>query len=165
MWLHEKIGALPQENPSFITTHAEITRDARPESEGLTDYKFYCFDGKPKYLYVSQGLDNHATALISFLTMDWKFAAFGRSDYTSFESLPEKPECFKEMVKIASELSSGFPFLRVDMYEINGKVFFSELTFSPCGGMMPFDPPEWDEKIGLELTLPFNGQNREHHMK
>ena len=111
---------------------------------GLTDYKFYCFNGDPKYLYVSNGMDNHETARLSFLTMNWEKAPFGRSDYLEFEVLPPKPAKFDEMVKIAKSLSSGHPFLRVDLYEINNKVYFSELTFSPCGGFMPFVPEEWD---------------------
>ena len=124
------------------------------ESEdGLKDYKFYCFNGAPKYLYVSNGMDNHETAQLSFLTMNWEKAPFGRSDYLEFEVLPPKPAKFDEMVKIAKSLSSGRPFLRVDLYEINNKVYFSELTFSPCGGFMPFVPEEWDAKLGKMVNI------------
>lgn len=121
--------------------------------DGLIDYKFYCFSGEPRWLYVSQGLENHSTARISFLTMDWEFAPFSRSDYRPFNELPEKPVNFSKMKEIAGILSEGFPFLRVDLYEINGRVYFSELTFTPCSGMMPFSPPEWDERLGLEIKL------------
>lgn len=122
---------------------------------GLTDFKFYCFNGEPKYLYVSAGLENHATAKISFLTMDWQFAPFGRSDYAPFTELPSKPAKFDEMLEYARRLSAGFPFLRVDLYEIDNVVYFSELTFFPCSGMMPFVPEEWDQKLGdmLELSI------------
>lgn len=120
---------------------------------GLVDYKFYCFDGVPKYLYVSEGLENHSTAKISFLNMDWTFAPFGRSDYKPFEKLPIMPEKFSQMESFASKLSKDFKFIRVDLYEIEGKVFFSELTFYPCSGMMPFNPPEYDEKIGELIKI------------
>lgn len=123
------------------------------ETKSLTDYKFYCFNGEAKYLYVSSGLENHSTARISFLTMDWQFAPFGRSDYAPFEILPEQPSHFEEMVRIANHLSEGHAFLRVDMYEINGQIYFSELTFHPCSGMMPFNPQEWDEKLGNLISL------------
>ena len=63
----------------------------------LTDYKFYCFGGKPEYLYVSTGLENHSIASISFLTLDWEFAPFGRSDYMPFSELPSKPSQFEDM--------------------------------------------------------------------
>lgn len=129
----------------------EYMEDA--SGNGLNDYKFYCFDGEPKYLYVSNGMDNHETARLSFLTMNWEKAPFGRSDYREFEVLPPKPKMFDEMVKIAKSLSSGHPFLRVDLYEINGQVYFSELTFSPCSGFMPFVPREWDEKLGELVNI------------
>lgn len=123
------------------------------DSVGLVDYKFYCFDGEPKFLYVSQGLDNHKTASISFLTLDWKFAQYKRSDYKSFEVLPKKPNNYDEMIEISKKLSKGFPFLRVDLYEYNDKIYFSELTFSPCSGFMPFTDEKYDIEIGNMLVI------------
>lgn len=121
--------------------------------EGLMDYKFYCFHGEPKFLYISKGLENHATASISFVNLDWTFAPFQRSDFKPFEELPPKPARFDEMLKIAKKLSTGRKFLRVDLYEINGKVYFSELTFFPCGGYMKFQNSEHDLEIGRMLPL------------
>ena len=120
----------------------------------LCDYKFYCFNGEPKCLYISEGLENHATAKISFLTMDWNFAEFSRSDFQPFTELPLQPKSFDKMVELARKLSAGHTFLRVDMYDISGRVYFSELTFTPCGGFMPFNPEEWDSKLGELLELP-----------
>ena len=119
----------------------------------LRDYKFYCFNGDPKFLYLSEGMENHKTAKISFVNMDWSFAPFHRTDYASFSELPAKPDKFDEMLDIAKKLSNGIPFIRVDLYEINDQVFFGELTFTPCAGFMPFSPPEWDLKIGEMLSL------------
>lgn len=120
---------------------------------GLCDYKFYCFSGEPRYLYVSEGLENHATAKISFLTLDWNFAEFGRSDFLPFTELPLKPQAFDKMVEFARKLSAGHSFLRVDLYDIMGEVYFSELTFTPAGGYMPFDPESWDLKLGELIDL------------
>lgn len=122
-------------------------------SKSLYDYKFYCFNGEPKYLYVSTGLEDHTTARVSFLTLDWEFAPFGRSDYLEFKELPKKPTQFKQMIDIAKKLANGTKFLRVDLYEVDGKIYFSELTFSPCGGMMPFKPEEYDKILGDMLQL------------
>lgn len=119
----------------------------------LTDYKFYCFNGEPRFLYISVGLEDHETARISFLTCDWQFAPYERSDYRGFDTLPPKPRNFERMLEIASVLSAGIPFLRVDLYEINGQVYFSELTFSPCSGFMPFKNPEHDLEIGKMLDI------------
>lgn len=120
---------------------------------GLTDYKFYCFGGNPRLLYVSRGLENHATARISFLNLDWTFAPFSRNDYASFEELPKRPASFDKMVKLARTLSEGIPFVRVDFYDVAGEPKFSEMTFHPCSGFMPFDPPEWDLRLGDMLSL------------
>ena len=123
------------------------------DGEPLRDYKFYCFNGKPRFLYISEGLEDHATASISFVTLDWEFAPYERSDYKPFPTLPKKPEKFDEMVLLAEKLSEGIDFLLVDLYQINGKVYFSELTFSPCGGMMPFREEKHDYEIGEMLKL------------
>ena len=132
--------------------------DESGQPKGLIDYKFYCFNGEPRYLYVSQGLENHATARMSFLTLDWQFADFGRDDYMPLLELPQKPVHLEEMIQIARRLSRGTTFLRVDLYEINERIFFGELTFSPCAGMMPFNPPEADVRVGKELILPFENE-------
>ena len=71
------------------------------ETDELTDYKFFCFNGEPGFLYVSDGLENHDTARISFVTTDWQFADFKRSDYKRHEELPKKPEKYEEMLEIA----------------------------------------------------------------
>ena len=133
---------------------AETYMEDETQKKGLVDYKFYCFDGKPRFLYISKGLEDHATASISFLNLDWTFADFQRSDYKGFDTLPEKPAGYETMLKLAEQLSAGSSFLRVDLYEIGGKIYFSELTFTPCGGTMQFAPVEWDDKIGEMLTLP-----------
>ncbi len=127
-------------------------------SASLIDYKFYCFDGQPKFLYISKGLENHSTASISFVSLDWEFEPFRRNDFKPFDELPPKPKKFDEMIKIAKKLSAGMSFVRVDLYEINNQVYFSELTFSPCSGLMPFDKEEYDKIIGDMLTLPETGK-------
>lgn len=130
----------------------DALRPAR--SSGLIDYKFYCFSGEPRFLYVSQGLDNHATARISFLSLDWNIESFRRSDYAPFEVLPGKPRSFDEMIAFAKVLAKGIPFVRVDFYDGPDGALFSEMTFSPCSGMTMFEPLEADELIGRMLQLP-----------
>lgn len=122
--------------------------------KGLIDYKFFCFDGIVKFLYVSQGLENHETAQISFVDLEWKEEAFKRKDYKAFQNLPDKPSRFHDMLEIASKLCQGFSFIRVDLYEVNNKIYFSELTLYPCSGFLPFEPDEYDAIIGDMLHLP-----------
>ena len=132
---------------------AEKYMEDQKEKE-LRDYKFYCFDGVPLYLYVSEGLRDHKTAKIDFFDMDFKRAPFKRDDYRHFENMPKKPLNFEKMKKLAAQLSRDIPFLRVDFYEVDGQIYFSELTFFPVGGTMPFTPEIWDEKLGKLIKLP-----------
>lgn len=136
----EKLLCDDQENPDMDT--------------GLTDYKFFCFNGEPQFLYVSKGLENHSTASISFLTLDWKFADFQRADFKPLEKLPPKPNKLEEMIRISRVLSEGIPFVRVDLYCIKDNIYFSELTFTPCGGYMPFVDSASDLLVGEMLELP-----------
>ena len=120
----------------------------------LKDYKFFCFDGKVKFLYLSEGLENHDTARISYVTLDWKQAEFYREDYKPFEKLPPKPVNFNKMIELAELLSRDIPFLRVDFYEINQQIYFGELTFYTGSGFTKFVPEKWDRKLGELIKLP-----------
>ena len=122
---------------------------------GLIDYKFYCFHGKPKFLYISQGLEDHSTASITFFDLNKKRMPFQRPDYKQHAVDPTFPDNFNEMIDIAAKLAVAVdaPFIRIDMYNINGRIVFSEITFRPCSGYMKFVPEEWDEKVGDMLTL------------
>ncbi len=123
------------------------------DGSSLIDYKFFCFNGQPKFLYVRNSGPHPS---INYMTMDWKPVPFKRSDCLPSDILPIKPLTFEEMEVIASKLSQDFPFVRVDLYEICGHVYFSELTFYPSSGLLPFEPQEWDFKIGKLLSLTNN---------
>ncbi len=122
---------------------------------GLTDYKFFCFNGKPNVLYISRGLEHHPTAEISFYGMDGLERPFHRKDYKPYHNA-KIPSNFEEMKEIAERLANavGCPFIRIDLYSISGKVYFSEITFSTCNGMLPFEPISADGELGKELCLP-----------
>ena len=124
------------------------------DSDDIVDYKFFCFNGKPEVMYISTGLENHATASISFADMDYNLLDIERADYKALDKLPPKPKSFEEMKKIAKKLSKGFPQVRVDLYEINGKPYFGELTFYTCGGMIDWKKHEYDERLGKMIKLP-----------
>lgn len=125
------------------------------QAHGLVDYKFFCFGGKPEFLYVSEGLEDHSTAKISFADLDGKLMPFKREDYEGFTNGLPIPEHFGQMKEIAAEIAGKINnrFVRVDLYEINGCIYFSELTFYPNGGFIPFSPAEWDRKIGEMIHL------------
>lgn len=122
-------------------------------TDGLTDYKFFCFNGEPRFLYVSRGLDDHRTAHISFVWPDWTPAPFRRSDYEPFVQLPPVPSQLELMMKLSRKLASGIPFVRVDFYQVGDRVLFSEMTFYPCGGFLPLGSYGQDREMGDMLKL------------
>lgn len=140
--------------PRIIAEKYMVDNDEVGKDESLKDYKFYCFNGKTHYLYVSNHMDDHLRARLSFADSEWKKTPFGRTDYTAFDKLPEKPENFEKMKRLAEELSKEIPFLRVDLYEVNKRIYFGEMTFHPRAGFMPFKPEEWDGKLGELVILP-----------
>ena len=120
----------------------------------LTDYKFYCFDGVPRYCQVIA--NRHTGETIDFYDMDWNhqdFFGLNPSCSNAAKDSP-RPARLEEMYRIACVLSEGLPFLRVDLYEINGKVYFGEMTFYPNSGFGAFSPDDWDFKLGDLITLP-----------
>lgn len=119
----------------------------------LKDYKFFCFDGEPKMLYVAT--DRPYDTRFDFFDMDWNHLPFKQGHPLATKEI-KKPAGFEEMKEIARKLSKGIPHVRVDLYDINGKIFFCELTFFHFSGNVPFEPEEWDYKIGEWLKLPKN---------
>ncbi|MFD1362324.1 ATP-grasp fold amidoligase family protein [Lentibacillus salinarum] len=124
-------------------------------STSLHDYKFYCFNGIPYYCQVIKGRDNNET--IDFFNMNWEHMPFtGMRPLANSKEKIEQPKNYEEMILLARKLSQDFPFVRVDFYYVNNKIYFGELTFFPTSGMGQFYPPEWNRKIGNLLELPKN---------
>lgn len=119
--------------------------------EVLTDYKFFCFNGEPYMMYVSQDHAQHART--DFFDMDFKRLPIRMKDPNSDLPIP-KPEKFDEMRCLARKLSQGVPCLRVDFYMANHQVYFGELTFFHNSGFTSIQPEEWNLKIGEMIILP-----------
>lgn len=116
----------------------------------LKDYKFFCFDGEPKVMFIAT--DRNVDTKFDFFDMDFNHLPF-TNGHPCATVPPSKPKCFEEMKELAKVLSKGIKHVRVDFYEINGKVYFGELTFSHWGGKVPFEPEEWDYKLGEWINL------------
>lgn len=117
----------------------------------LTDYKFFCFDGVPKIMYISK--DNSNAPRTDFFDMEFKHLNLHMKDPNA-NICPAKPTKFDEMKRFSEILSLGVPLLRVDFYIINNMVYVGELTFFHNGGFSNINPPEWDYKLGQMLELP-----------
>lgn len=127
------------------------------ETAELRDYKFFCFNGVAKALFIATDRQKQGEETkFDFFDMEYKHLPF-TNGHPNAEVLPAKPAKFEEMKELAEKLSANIPHLRVDFYEVNGEVYFGELTFSHWSGMTPFEPTEWDEKFGSWIELPENG--------
>ena len=124
------------------------------DKNGLVDYKLFCFNGEPDFLYISQGLEDHLSARMGFYDFDFNTINIKRSDYKRFERNPKKPENFDKIIQFSKILSQNIPHVRVDWYDIDGKIYFGELTFYTCSGYIPFETEEMDNRIGDLLILP-----------
>ena len=122
------------------------------ENNDLPAYKFFCFDGEVKALFIGT---ERGTGNVKF---DYFDADFNHLDLVqqhplSGKQIP-KPVSFEEMKEVASKLSKGIPHVRIDLYEVKGKVYFGEFTFYHHGGCVPFHPQKWDDVFGSWIQLP-----------
>ncbi len=117
----------------------------------LKDYKFFCFDGEVKMLFVAT--DRPFDTRFDFFDADFNHLPFKQGHPLATKEI-RKPRGFEEMKRVAAMLSKGMPHVRVDLYDINGKIYFGELTFFHFSGNVPFEPEEWDYKVGEWLKLP-----------
>lgn len=122
------------------------------ESGELRDYKFFCFDGKVKALFI--GTERFSEEVkFDFFDADFNHLDLYQVHPMSGKKI-EKPACFEQMKEIAEKLSAGFPHVRVDLYNINGSIYFGEITFYHHGGFAPFHPEEWNRTFGDWINLP-----------
>lgn len=123
-------------------------------TKDLYDYKFFCFNGVPKVLFIAIGRQA-GNLQLNFYDMDFNKLPFERG-YPNYDKKIPKPKNFKKMIELAAILSEGIPFVRVDFYDIEDRIVFGEMTFSPGGGMEVFKPKKWDYILGEWIELPAN---------
>jgi len=120
--------------------------------EIINDYKFFCFNGRPRFLQID--LDRGKMDYRCYYDLKWNKLPFTTEKNTFYEGEMVRPENFDEMVHVATRLAEGFPFVRVDLYNIDGRVLFGEMTFYPADGRKEFVPDSYNRIIGDYLTLP-----------
>ena len=119
----------------------------------LRDYKFFTFNGEVKALFVaSDRQDPTKPTKFDFFDSEYNRLPI-KNGHPNSEKLPDKPQNFELMKELAAKLGAGMPHLRVDFYEVNGKVYFGELTFYHYGGLVPFEPNDWDQIFGSWIDL------------
>ena len=123
----------------------QLMVDESDPSHSLEDYKFFCFDGEPKLMFVAT--DRSTDCRFDFFDMDFNHLDI-QNIHPNADKPIQKPEKFEEMKQIAAELSKGMRQVRIDLYELNGRIYFGEYTFFHGGGFRLFEPEEWERRLG-----------------
>ena len=149
------VGKSFRERP-YIGVKKKVIAEILLEEPGggdLPDYKFYCFNGVPTYCQVIR--DRKAGETIDFYDMNWEQQEFvGLNPAASKGKTPVKrPSQLDDMIRVCRELAMSIPFVKIDLYEVNGNVYFGEITFYPASGFGFFSPKVWNIKLGDLIDL------------
>lgn len=155
-WFCRKVKANSGREWPYMKTKSvivveELLEDPSHLNNAVNDYKIFCYNGKPEYVIcISDRYSDQCNHLV--YTTDWK-KVYVASEGARIDENAEKPENLDEMLSIASKLSEDFPFARIDLYSVLGKIYFGEITFYPWSGYMEFEPDEFDFELGEKFEL------------
>lgn len=128
-----------------------LLEDDTHANNAVNDYKIFCYDGKPTYVIcISDRYSDRCNHLV--YDTDWNKVHVASEGARIDEDAP-RPDNLQEMLDIAATLSAEFPFARIDLYSVAGKVYFGEITFYPWSGYMEFEPEEFDFVLGEKFNL------------
>lgn len=157
----ERYGALEGGSHYLRINPSVIVEELLPLPEGdtsLIDYKIWCFNGKPAFIWMCRNRDDHGTDVMTY-DLNWnakpEYSIFN-SSYRKDKILPP-PENLSEMISVAGKLAKPFPVVRVDLYNINGKIIFGEMTFTSLGGLMDFYTDDFQHMAGSMIDLNYKG--------
>jgi len=128
----------------------QLMVDEKNPEKSIEDYKFFCFNGEPKMMFIAT--DRSTDCRFDFFDMDFNHLDM-INIHPQADVIPSKPEMFEEMKEIAAKLSKGIRFVRIDLYELNGKIYFGEYTFFHGGGFRRCEPEEWERRLGDWINL------------
>ena len=127
-----------------------LLEDDTNADNSISDFKFLCFEGKPEYIVYD--CDRFAGHKRNFYDLNWNNMHID-SDCPQIDREIERPINLDKMIEIATILAQDFPAVRVDLYDIKGKIIFGELTFYPWSGYVQFTPDGWDYRLGEHFKL------------
>lgn len=134
------------------------------QGKELQDYKIHCFNGIPKIILVCRDRFAQSGLTEDFFDVEWNHLDISREGHSHSREKIEAPTNLKLMLKLAKMLAEDMPFVRIDFYEINGSVYFGEITFFPASGLEKFVPKEWDKIMGSWISLN-NGEKDNSELK
>lgn len=136
--------------PKLIAEEFLVQDSSNPQVE-LADIKIHCFDGRPEFIeFISGEAKNRR---LSFFNLDWEMCEYHTATYPLHETLPERPLKLDDLISAAKTLSAGFPYVRVDLYQIGEQVKFGEMTFTPSSGAAKWLPEGADRRLGDLIHL------------
>ena len=130
--------------------------------KSINDYKFQCFNGMPYWCAVD--CDRFGNHRRNIYDLNWNLMPFNKGSINSGDKI-EKPTNYNEMIMIVKKLCKGFDQVRVDLYDVDGKIYFGEMTFTPASGMTGFRPKEWDKKLGDLWNLDISARKKLYYSK
>lgn len=134
--------------PGIVVEELLINREN--PAAGINDYKIFCYNGHAKYIIVD--VDRYIGHKRNFYDREWNNLHV-TSDCPASDREINRPENIEELLKVAEKLSEGFPYVRVDLYDVDGNIYFGEMTFYPWSGYVQYTPDEWDYRFGEDFTL------------
>lgn len=158
-WLKTTYGGYSLETHYLNIPHRIYAEQYLEDAKKLVDYKIHCLDGEPAFILVCSDRkasgDKAMQVTLNLFNKSWQPIDGLKSSGKEVvgDTTIKKPEKLEEMLSIAERLSADFKFVRVDLYEVNGKIYFGELTFSPGAGVFPYFKPEFDLEMGRRLKL------------
>ena len=156
VWFEKKVKAnagreWPYMRSKPVIVVEELLEDVSRVNGVPNDYKIFCYDGKPTYVIcISDRYSEHCNHLV--YDTDWQKIQVASEGARLGEDIA-RPENLNEMLEIARKLSEDFPFARIDLYSVNGKIYFGEITFYPWSGYMEFEPDDFDFILGEKFNL------------
>ena len=154
LWLNDRYSWLELEwCYANIRPRLLIEEYLGPESGVPTDYKFHCFDGTVGFIQEHIGRYSDDVR-VNLYDREWVRFGVEYAGFRNTQDASPRPANFEEMVRVAEALSSGFDFIRVDLYDLGGRVVFGELTNYPMAFYAKFEPASFDQQFGALWTIP-----------
>ena len=151
-WMKEDYYKIKKENQYKNIKKKILIEPYIEDSSGkLQDYKFYCFDGKIEFIEVD--FDRFSKHTMNFYDNDWNLLEVNKGNYKNYEGVFSKPENYNDMKEVVAKIANDFQFVRIDFYNVDGKIYFGELTFTPAGGLTPFKPIKKDIEYAKKIRI------------
>lgn len=157
-WLQDRTVKAGREWP-YYNIKARIISEKyleKDKNNDLVDYKFICFEGKVAYVFVNSERDSENGIKFGIYSKDFKHLPYRRKGLRDTDDkIIIKPKNYEKMIEITENLSKCFPHVRVDLYNVDGKIYFGEMTFFHGSGYVDFEPDEFDYTLGESFRLPY----------